>query len=80
MIELERNTANNNHRRIPRSRTVSSRHYDYESGLPHPYIRLGGKYLEDFGFKIGDEFTLDLKTDCITLMKVCSISTEVCDE
>ncbi|MBI1805636.1 MAG: type I addiction module toxin, SymE family [Ignavibacteria bacterium] len=80
MIELDFKTSDNNHQRIPRSRTVSSRYYDYESGSPHPYIRLGGKYLEDFGFNIGDSFTLNLEPDRITITKICPTSTEVCDE
>ena len=80
MIELAPEASDNNHRRIPRNRTVSSRYYDYESGHPHPYIRLGGKYLEDFGFKIGDSFTLNLEPDRITLIKTSPTSMEACDE
>lgn len=80
MIRLDYKTSSNNHRRIPRNRTVSSRYYDYESGHPHPYIRLGGKYLEDFGFKIGDSFILNLEAGRITLTKTNPTSMEVCDE
>jgi len=69
MVELEPEASGNNHRRIPRSRTVSSRHYDFERGPLHPYIRLGGKYLEAYGFKIGDRIELHLEWERLTITK-----------
>lgn len=57
-------------RRIPRLRRVSYATYDSEFGSPHPYIRLQGKYLETYGFAIGDTIAVDFDTHWITIRKV----------
>jgi len=36
----------------------------------HPFIRVAGKYLLDFGFKIGDTLELTLSTGQIVIRKV----------
>ena len=53
----------------PRVRVVSSRHYSSDTS-PHPYIRIGGKYLEEYGFKIGDRLKVCLSSGQIILTKV----------
>jgi len=36
----------------------------------HPYIRLAGKYLEKFDFKIGDEVEITMEANCIFISKL----------
>lgn len=55
-------------------RKVYYGHYDYEVASPHPVIRLRGKYLETFGFKVGDTIEVDLQEGCIMIKKVCKVS------
>ena len=69
VIQLD-NSENGKHRLESRIRTVSSRYYDFESGCPHPYIRIGGKYLETYGFRIGDRFELQLDHRRIIILRV----------
>ncbi|MBI1805643.1 MAG: type I addiction module toxin, SymE family [Ignavibacteria bacterium] len=57
-------------RRIPRLRKVYYGYYDREFQAPHPLIRLRGKYLEDFGFAIGDKIEVDFQPHCIIITKV----------
>ncbi len=52
-----------------RLRKVYYGHYDYEARDPHPLIRLKGKYLTRFGFKIGDIIKIYLEKDKITILK-----------
>jgi hypothetical protein len=44
--------------------------YDFERLPPHPIIRFGGKYLEKFGFNIGDRIDVRLDKGSITITKV----------
>lgn len=44
--------------------------YDFERLPPHPIIRFGGNYLEEFGFKIGDRVDVRLEQGCITITKI----------
>ena len=44
--------------------------YDFERLPPHPVIRFGGNYLEEFGFKIGDRIDVRLDNGSITITKV----------
>ncbi|MCH8903556.1 MAG: hypothetical protein IIA45_06555 [Bacteroidetes bacterium] len=57
--------------KIPRVRVVSYRHYDSNTS-PHPFIRIGGKYLENFGFDIGDLIVMEIEPDRIAITKVTS--------
>ena len=68
MIQLEQDQKEPP-RNIPRTRRVSYRTYNTENMAPHPYIRLGGKYLEAYGFKIGDSIELKLQPGCLTIIK-----------
>ncbi len=52
-----------------RLRKVYYAFYDYEVGPPHPVIRLGGKYLEHWGFHIGDSIEVDLEIGRITIVR-----------
>ena len=45
-------------------------YYDYEFGHPHPVIRLGGKYLEAYGFQIGDRIHVVLDFNQITITRI----------
>ena len=56
--------------RFRRIRKVYYGHYDSEISSPYPVIRIGGKYLKDYGFNIGDQIQLDLEPGCITITKV----------
>jgi hypothetical protein len=51
-------------------RKVYYAYYDREWGSPHPVIRLGGKYLQVFGFNIGDAIEVHLDHGRITIVKV----------
>ena len=57
-------------RRVRRFRKVYYAHYDHESGSPHPVIRLGGKYLEEYGFSIGDTIDVTLEAHRIVITKI----------
>jgi len=54
----------------PRRRKVYYAFYDHEYGPPHPVIRLGGKYLERFDFKVGDFIDVRLDFGRIVITKV----------
>lgn len=53
-----------------RMRKVYYAYYDYEYGPPHPVIRLGGKYLEAYGFAIGDHIKVTLERHRISITKM----------
>jgi hypothetical protein len=53
-----------------RRRKVYYAFYDYEHSPPHPMIRLTGKYLEAFDFKIGDAIDVRLDFGRIVITKV----------
>ena len=38
--------------------------------VPHPVIRIGGLYLEEFNFKIGDTLEVNVEDGLITISKV----------
>jgi hypothetical protein len=50
-----------------RLRKVHYGHYDRKPSIPHPVIRLGGKYLEAFGFEIGDTVEVKFEIGRITI-------------
>ena len=54
-------------RKVPRLRKVHYGHYDSEFGRPHPVIRLGGKYLEEYGFMIGAPIDVNVEAGVITI-------------
>jgi hypothetical protein len=60
----------------PRLQKVYYSYYDFESGLPHPLIRLKGKYLESYGFKVGDRIEVQLDVGRITIHKAHQTSQE----
>ena len=41
-----------------------------ESAKPHPVIRIAGKYLERFGFKIGDAITVEIEHGTIMVRRL----------
>ena len=45
-------------------------YYDFERLPPHPVIRFGGNYLEEFGFRIGDQIDMCLDQGVITITKI----------
>jgi len=69
MIELDVKAAVKGEKK-PRRRKVYYAYYDHEYGPPHPVIRLGGKYLERFDFKVGDSIDVKLDVGCIIITKV----------
>lgn len=66
MIQLD----NQKRCRVARTRKVYYGHYDYEARSPHPVIRLGGKYLEEYGFKIGDTIDVTMEPQRIVITKI----------
>ncbi len=54
-------------RKVPRLRKVHYGHYDSEFGRPHPVIRIGGKYFEEYGFMIGVSIDVRFETGVITI-------------
>ena len=46
-------------------------HYDYERGTNafYPVIRIGGKYLAEYGFSIGDAIEVEIQHGRITITK-----------
>ncbi|MCI0706098.1 MAG: type I toxin-antitoxin system SymE family toxin [Ignavibacteriae bacterium] len=57
-----------------RLRKVYYGHYDREFGPPHPMIRLRGRYLETYGFKVGDRINVRLDEGCIIITKVSELT------
>ena len=45
----------------------------YHSAHAHPVIRIGGKYLEGFGFAIGDRLEIHFAHEQIVINKIISI-------
>ncbi len=56
-----------------RKRKVCYAYYCSPRASPHPVIRLSGKYLENFGFVIGDTVEVYLDQNQITIKKVLGI-------
>lgn len=69
MITLDQ-TKKNLKKKIPHLRKVYYGSYDRGSLNSHPVIRMGGKYLESFGFEIGDAIEVDFQPQRITITKV----------
>lgn len=53
-----------------RKQKISYRRYGYECLREHPFIRIGGKYLEGFDFKVGDFIEVNVEKGKITLSKL----------
>ena len=75
MISLDIEALPNNGKKR-RLRKVYYAYYDHEYGPPHPVIRLGGKYLERFDFKVGDSIDVRLDFGRIVITKVRDLSGE----
>ena len=45
---------------LKKVRKVQYGHYEDKAAKPHPVIRIAGKYLEKFGFRIGDAITVEI--------------------
>lgn len=54
----------------PKLRKVYYEFYPYEYTKPHPLIKIAGKYLEVFGFKIGDTIKVQLEPDRILIERI----------
>ena len=63
-------TAKKPSRRVQRLRKVYYGYYDNEFGGPHPVIRLGGKYLEAYGFNVGDTIEVQYEVGRIAITRV----------
>ncbi|MCI0562702.1 MAG: type I toxin-antitoxin system SymE family toxin [Nitrososphaera sp.] len=68
-LDVDAVPKNGKHKRV---RKVYYGHYDREYGPPHPVIRLGGRYLEEYGFKVGDQINVQFDKGCIVIIKVSS--------
>lgn len=52
-----------------RKRKVYYGHYETRRPAPHPVIRLNGKYLQEYGFNIGDTIDVEVVQDRIVITK-----------
>ena len=43
---------------------------EYKPAEPHPVIRIAGKYLEKFGFRIGDAITVEIEEGRIMVRRL----------
>ncbi|MHB8579127.1 MAG: SymE family type I addiction module toxin [Ignavibacteriaceae bacterium] len=55
-----------------RLRKVYYGYYQTSLGRAHPVIRIGGKYLEGFGFAIGDRLEIHFARERIVINKIIS--------
>ncbi|HUX59688.1 MAG TPA: SymE family type I addiction module toxin [Ignavibacteriaceae bacterium] len=55
-----------------RLRKVYYGYYQSALGHAHPLIRIGGKYLEEFGFAIGDRLEIHFAHEQIVINKIIS--------
>lgn len=51
------------------TRKIYYGYYPNGNSGPHPVIRLAGKYLEGFGFKIGESITVIIDSSQIVITK-----------
>ena len=51
-------------------RKVQYGHYEDKAAKPHPVIRIAGKYLERFGFRIGDMVEVEIADGRIMVQKL----------
>ncbi|HUI28973.1 MAG TPA: SymE family type I addiction module toxin [Candidatus Acidoferrales bacterium] len=51
-------------------RKVQYGHYEDKAAKPHPVIRIAGKYLERFGFNIGDVVEVEIADGRIMVQKL----------
>ena len=51
-------------------RKVQYGHYEDKAAKPHPVIRIAGKYLEKFGFRIGDVVEVEIADKKIMVRKL----------
>ena len=61
---------------LKKVRKVQYGHYspkplgEYKPAKPHPVIRIAGKYLERFGFRIGDAITVEIEDGRIMVRRL----------
>ena len=55
---------------IRKLRKVQYGHYEDKAAKPHPVIRIAGKYLERFGFRIGDMVEVEIADGRIMVQKL----------
>ena len=55
---------------IRKLRKVQYGHYEDKAAKPHPVIRIAGKYLERFGFRIGDMVEVEIADGKIMVRKL----------
>ncbi len=60
-------------RKSIRKRKVYYAYYNDPSSSPHPLICIGGKYLEKYGFEIGDAIEVNFSEHEITIKKLISL-------
>lgn len=60
----------------PRRMKMQNRRYGATNGCLYPVIRISGKYLESFGFQVGDEIEVTFELGQITIRKVISTPTQ----
>lgn len=61
-------TSRNSGMKPKRERKVYYAHYE-KNAERHPVIRIGGKFLEIFGFRIGESISIEYEPEKITITK-----------
>lgn len=51
-------------------RKIQYGYYEGKAAKPHPVIRIAGKYLERFGFRIGDAITVEIEDGRIMVRRL----------
>lgn len=52
-----------------RKKKIQYGYYDRKPLTPHPVIHLSGKYLEHYGFTVGEVVEVHIESNCITITK-----------
>ena len=52
-----------------RKKKIQYGYYDRKPLTPHPVIHLSGKYLEHYGFSVGEVVEVHIESNCITITK-----------
>ena len=61
---------------IRKLRKVQYAFYEDKAAKPHPLIRIAGKYLERFGFRIGDTVEVEIANGRIMVRKLAEPDSE----
>ena len=69
-MEADQGARNGGRGGFKKTRKVQYGYYEDKAAKPHPVIRIAGKYLERFGFRIGDAITLEIEDGTIMVRRL----------